>query len=99
VSNLGNISITPPVTVSFYVGTPTSRTLLGARVLTTALAGCGTSAEVSVVWPGLAAGAYPVFIEVGAAPPVVEITRNNNTAVGIVLVATYQIYLPKILRN
>jgi hypothetical protein len=99
VSNLGNISVTPPVTVSFYAGTPTSATLLGTRVITSPLAGCGASVLASVTWPGLTAGAHLAFIEVAAAAPIVETTYSNNLAAGVALIATHQSYLPKILRK
>jgi hypothetical protein len=99
VSNVGNISITPPVTVSFYAGIPTSSTLIGRQVISRPIDGCAHTVWVSQTWPNLNAGAHPVYIEVDASNPSMETTRNNNRASGLALVATHRVYLPEILRE
>ncbi len=98
VSNIGNVSLTPPMTVSFYAGTFSTSTLLGVRQITLPLPGCGATAEVSVTWPNLAAGAHPVYIQADSANPSWETTLNNNRASGVVLIATHQVYLPTLFK-
>ena len=45
VSNAGNISATPPLTVEFYSGYAPTGTLIARRAITAPLQGCGTAVE------------------------------------------------------
>jgi hypothetical protein len=100
VSNLGNISMTQPLTIAFYAGVPPNGSLLGLKqISTTGLAGCGTQAVVTITWPNLGAGVHPMYFKVDPAATVSELNRANNQAVGRFLVSTYQAYLPILPRN
>ena len=100
VSNIGNISITAPITVAFYSGRPPTGTLIRSmRVITSGLAGCAEVAEVRATWSNLGAGAHPMYIEVDPGRTISETSRANNQAVGMFLVARYQFSLPLVRKN
>jgi hypothetical protein len=94
-SNLGNISVTQPITVAFYAGVPPNGSLLGLRqVPGTGLAGCGATVVVTLTWSNRDAGLHPMYIQIDPSTVLPETNRSNNQAVGQFLVATYQIYRP-----
>ena len=94
VANSGNVSVTPPITVAFYSGQPLSGTLIDSRVITFPLNGCGTTAEVSVTWPNLMSGVYPIYIEITSSRFVSETHLANNVVAGQVLLVPVRAYLP-----
>ena len=99
ISNIGSISITKPITVVFYSGQPPTGTLIGMRMITSALNGCAATAGVSLTWPNLYAGAHPMYIEVDPGDTISETSKVNNTATGFALIATQHVYLPTIAKN
>jgi hypothetical protein len=97
IANMGNISSTGPVTVSFFKGPSDSPDpqLIAQSVLSETLWGCAAQAETDVLWPGLDVGAHPFHIRVEGAeddPP------DNNTADGLVLVSGYRSFLPTVFK-
>jgi hypothetical protein len=98
ISNVGNISITQPITIGFYAGQPPSGTLLESKVITSSLAGCAATREVSVTWPNLSAGTHPVYVQIDPDNAIGEANESNNIVGGFTLVATHQVYLPLISR-
>ena len=95
ISNIGNISITQPITVAFYAGQPPSGTLIGSmQVITSVLHGCAKTAEVGVLWTDLDAGAHSMYFEIDPDSLVGEADKSNNVAVGSVLITNLHLYLP-----
>jgi hypothetical protein len=99
ISNIGNISLTSPFTVSFYAGWPPTGTLIDRQVVAPPLDGCAATAEVSRTWSSLGPGAHPMYVEVDAGPMVSETSGLNNQAAGVFLVATHRAYLPAVLKR
>jgi hypothetical protein len=99
VSNVGDVSITQPINVAFYAGWPPTGTLIGTRVITSALPGCAATALVSRTWSNLDAGAHWMYVEVDPADLIDETSNANNLAVGFALIATNRVFLPAILQS
>ena len=99
ISNVGNVSITSPITVAYYAGMPPTGTLIGSRRITSALSGCGGVAEVNVTWSISGAGAHPMVVVVDPGDVIVEASNGNNTASGFALIATQHVYLPNVTRS
>ena len=98
VSNIGNISVSQPITVSFYAGQPPLGTLIASTVVTRPLAGCAATLDVAVLWPNLSAGVHPFYAELDPSNAIAETNESNNRITGSLFVATYQLYLPLIAR-
>jgi hypothetical protein len=100
ISNIGNISITQPIIVAFYSGTPPTGTLIGPlQVITSGLMGCADRADVSVTWSVSSAGPHPFYMQVDPGNTLSELTRANNQVSGSFLIAAHQIYLPIIRKS
>jgi hypothetical protein len=99
VSNIGNISITAPITVAFYSGTSPMGTLIGSQVITTRLGGCARTVEVSTTWAISEAGAHPMYVQVDLGDTITEASKGNNVATGFALIATHHVYLPVITKR
>jgi len=99
VSNIGNISITAPITVAFYSGTLPTGTLIGSQVITTGLGGCAGTVEVSATWAISEAGAHPMYVQIDPDDTINEVSKSNNVATGLALIATQHVYLPVIVRG
>jgi hypothetical protein len=97
ISNVGNISITAPITVAFYAGSPPTGTLIGSmQVITKGLVGCAATAVASVTWSISGAGSHPLYAVVDPYNTITETSESNNAVTGSVLVATRWIFLPLI---
>ena len=94
VSNIGNISTSLPITVTFYDGPPgePGTNPIGAElVIVGGLQGCADYEVVETEWSGLAVGTHQFYVKVtGEAGGLV----TNNVAEGKVLVANYRVVLP-----
>jgi hypothetical protein len=99
ISNIGNISITAPITVAFYSGTSPTGTLIGSQVITTRLGGCAGTVEVSATWAISEAGAHPMYVQVDLGDTITEASKGNNVATGFALIATQHVYLPAIVKG
>jgi archaellum component FlaG (FlaF/FlaG flagellin family) len=99
ISNIGNVSITQPVTVAFYAGLLPTGTLIGAIPLTTGLSGCAVTAQVSVTWSNLNAGAHQMYVIADPGNIISEVSKSNNMATGVALIATHQAFLPLVAKN
>jgi hypothetical protein len=99
VSNIGNISITAPITVAFYSGAPLTGTLLGSRVITVGLGGCARTVEVTTTWAISEAGAHLMYVQVESDNAIAEESKDNNVATGFALIATHHVYLPEITKG
>jgi hypothetical protein len=100
-SNSGNISVTPPVTVAFYAGFPPTGTLIAAATVGgLGLNGCGATTSVSVQWPDRAVGAHPMYMQIDPDGSIAEASRANNIVMGSVrvLFAPYDVYLQLVFR-
>ncbi len=98
-SNIGNISITRPITIGFYTGQPLSGTLIGSQVVTSGLNGCAATMAVTMTLPDLPAGAHPIYVHIDPGGAIDETNESNNTVSGFALIATQHILLPLIARN
>ena len=97
VSNVGNISVTLPITVRFLDG---SGTQIGAdQVIAGALPGCAAVQPVTVTWPNVAPGAHLVRVVVDPGNLLSESSKANNQVAGVALVAPHQIFLPMIAKK
>ncbi len=94
VSNAGNISVTPPLTVEFYSGYSPTGTLIATRRITTPLEGCGTTVETSFTWSNLTQGLHPAYIRVVGPAALSETNQANNTVSAQILIAPRRAYLP-----
>ncbi len=99
VSNIGNISITAPITVAFYSGTPPTGVMIGSQVITTRLGGCAGTVEVSATWAISEAGAHPMYVQIDPDDTINEVSKSNNVATGLALIATQHVYLPVIVKG
>jgi hypothetical protein len=98
VSNIGNISISQPITVSFYAGLPPIGTLFASTAVTLPLAGCAATLDVTALWPNLSAGVHPFYADLDVSNIIAETDESNNQITGKVFVATYQLRIPLIAR-
>lgn len=98
VSNIGNISVSQPITVSFYAGLPPSGTLFASTAVTLPLAGCAATLDVTALWPNLSAGVHPFYADLDGSNIIAETDESNNQIMGKVFVATYQLRIPLIAR-
>ena len=99
ISNVGNISVNVPFTVSFYAGQPESGTIIGSHSVTSALSGCAATLDITQTWPGLSSGANDIYVQVDTDNQVSEANEDNNIAPGVVLVTNQRAYLPIVLRG
>lgn len=97
-SNVGNISVTQPITLEFRAGSPPSGALIGAAVITRSMPGCAATARVTTQWTGLSAGKHAFYVSIDPTNAISETTESNNQLAGNVFVATYQLLLPTISR-
>jgi hypothetical protein len=98
-ANSGNTLDKQPVTVRFYDGDPNQGGhQIGADQSTT-LAGCGETAELSVVWPNVAPGDHRVFVWADPANAVGETNEANNLQSAVPFFATQQVFLPLVSRT
>jgi hypothetical protein len=93
ISNIGNISATLPVEVTFFDGPPhdPGSQVIGTAALENGLEGCGDYGAVEVDWPELDVGVHRFFVTVSEidGEPV-----ENNQADGVAVVLTDVVYLP-----
>jgi hypothetical protein len=94
VSNVGNISATLPITVTFYDGPPGE---LGTNPIGAAMSvygglqGCADYGVVETQWSDLGPGAHRFYAVVTGGD---DNSPTNNVAEGVVLVATQRVFLP-----
>ncbi len=98
ISNIGNISVSRPIDIAFYSGAPPGGTWIGTKTITPPLAGCATTAVVSITWPNLNEGRYPVYAQIDPDPAITETNETNNVVTGQVLVASHQVFMPIVRR-
>jgi hypothetical protein len=94
VSNIGNISATVPVSVTFYDGPPgeAGTQMIGAPVVFSGrVGGCADFVTFETQWPGLPAGVHPFFVQVTGGG---DEQNTNNVVEGKVLVASWRVFLP-----
>ncbi len=97
VSNVGNISVTQPITVRFLDGAGTQ---IGAdQMITGSLPGCAAVRQVTVTWPNLTPGPHPVRVVVDPGNLLSESNESNNQVAGVAWVATHQVFLPTITKE
>lgn len=99
VSNIGNVSTTSPITVTFYDGAPyesNSDSIGSAQVLTTALCGCADYKVVETDWKGLMTGTHKFYVTVESSE---DDEVGNNIAEGTVLVASHRAFLPVVFSH
>ena len=94
-SNSGNVAATQPFGVTLYDGADQE---VGSFVVN-GLAGCGEVAEAVVTWPDLAPGTYAIRVVVDPADQISEAREDDNEMWDVVLVATYRVNLPIVLRS
>lgn len=97
VSNMGNVSTTLPIEVTFYDGIPgenDTQPIGSAQTVVGGLKGCADYDLVSVTWTDLDIGAHSFYVQVDGQGTIVEEDETNNVASGIVLVATERVFLP-----
>ena len=94
-SNSGDIAVTQPFSVTLYDGGDQQ---IGS-FLVDSLEGCGATAEAFVTWPGVEPGAHAVRVRVDPTDQISEARENDNEMDGVVLVATYRVHLPGVLRS
>jgi hypothetical protein len=97
VSNVGNISVTLPITVRFLDG---SGTQIGAdQIITRSLAGCADVQGVTVTWSNVPSGAHSVRVVVDPENLIRENDEGNYQVTGMVLVAIHQVFLPLVSKR
>jgi hypothetical protein len=99
ISNIGNVSVSQPIAVAFYSGAPPGGALIGSKTITPPLAGCAATAVVSITWPNLNAGRYPVYARIDPGGTISETNETNNVVIGEVFVAKYGVRLPIVRRS
>jgi hypothetical protein len=98
ISNIGNISTTAPLTVTFYAG-PIGQagSPIGApQIVTRGLQGCAGSMVVTTTWPDLSVGPHLFYAQVQASAA--EASLSNNQAQGLIFIAAHQVWLPVTLQ-
>ncbi len=97
-SNAGNVAVTQPFSVTLTdVG---SSQELGAFPVMGPVEGCGGLYETSkVLWLDVPPGPHTVLVTVDGTHQITETNEGDNTATFTIVVATYQIRLPVILRR
>jgi hypothetical protein len=97
VSNVGNISVTEPISVRFLDG---SGTQIGAdQIITWSLAGCADVQRVTVTWSNVPPGAHPVRVVVDPENLIRDNDKGNNQVTGVALVALHQVFLPLVSKR
>lgn len=96
VSNVGNVAITQPITISFLDGE--GYPIGPDQVLSDTIAGCAEVKEATMVWSNVTPGAHVVRVVVDPGDEVSEGSETNNEVYGVVLVAKEQVFLPLISR-
>lgn len=98
ISNPGNISITTPITVTFFTG-PIAQpgAMIGAPiVITRDLAGCGATLAVTMTWPDLTVGAHVFHFKAESSG--LETNTGNNRSQGTLFVGDRIVWLPVTIR-
>lgn len=99
IANEGEIGLTAPFSVRFYMGTsPGGGQFLSSHVVT-ALGGCGGTVHVSIPLESLSPGSHPVYVVVDPEQTVLESDEADNVLVGTVIVATDRVFLPQVVRH
>jgi hypothetical protein len=93
-SNSGNIAITQPFSVTVYADGDQP---IGS-VAVDHLEGCGQIAEAIVTWPSVDPGAYAIRVHVDSTGQIAEVLESDNELSGLILVGTYRVNLPLVLR-
>jgi hypothetical protein len=97
VSNVGNVPTAGPVTVRFLDGE--GQQIGSDQAISTAVAGCATVEEVTMVWPDVAPGSHVVQVVIDPEDTVSEANEGNNETSVVVFVARAQAFLPLITRE
>lgn len=99
VSNIGNISTTSPITVTFYDGLPgeAQTQVIGTpTIITDGLQGCADYQIVQSQWVSLTAGSYTFYVSVAG---VGDAWQGNNVISDTILIARHRTFLPVVLRD
>ncbi len=102
VGNSGNdypMSMTTLISpvVQFVDVTSGTNDLVGIDILPP-FTGCGNTSLAEVVWPNLSVGRHTMRIEVDPEGQVVESLKSNNVMTVSIVVGTYGVYLPLVMR-
>jgi hypothetical protein len=97
VSNVGNVPTAGSVTVRFLDGE--GQQIGSDQAISTAVAGCATVEEITLVWPDVAPGSHVVQVVVDPEDVVSEGNEGNNEISGVVFVAKTHAFLPLITRG
>jgi hypothetical protein len=101
-SNIGNVSTTQSISVTFYDGPPdqaSSNPIGEVQTIVGGLQGCADYGEAEVKWPEREAGAHWFYVKVDSTDDVSEADENNNVTSGLLLLATQRSFLPLIARD
>jgi len=93
--NAGNVAVTQPFSVTVY---DSGEQQIGSFTVDH-LAGCGEIGEGIVTWRSVDPGAHPITVQVDSNGRIEETDEDDNEMVGSVLVATYRVNLPIVLRS
>jgi subtilase family serine protease len=94
-SNSGNIAVTQPFSVTLY---DSASQQIGSFPVNS-LEGCGDVAEAVVTWPSVAPGTHVIEVRVDPTDQVSETREDDNEMSVLVLVATYRVHVPIVLRS
>jgi len=97
VTNAGPAGVPEGAEVQFWMGEAGQEVLVASQELGSLTAGAAVelSTALSFTVPGL----YRLTVEVDPADVIVEAREENNSAEGLLLVATARVYLPVVLRS
>lgn len=101
IANSGNGVAAQTAEVRFYDGAPDAGGTQIGETQTVQLAGCGASAEVSVVWPERSMGVNTVYVVVSGATGSLaeeEPALANNTLMRTLIFVTDPVFLPLLQR-
>jgi len=100
VGNSGSKAAGESFVVRFYDGPPPpgAGSQIGADQTISGLCGCGGAETVEVTWANVSPGAHRVYVVVDAEGTIPESNKDDNTGSGMILVATYRLYLPLVTK-
>lgn len=94
IANSGHSAASQTFEAQFFNGDPAQGGQLIGAVQSGKLAGCGSSAVVTVRWPAVRAGDYTVYVQVRPGSGVIDHNRDNDQLHTKLFFATSKIWLP-----